>query len=154
MKSIKRAFHWIIDILKKRRVPFQISGGLAARIYGATRKLADIDIDIQNKHFKKLLPEVKDYIIFGPRRYKNKNWDLYLMTLCYRGQKIDICGADNAKIFDKNRGVWILYRTDFSMSESKKIFGIKVSVISKNDLINYKRKLRRRVDLLDLKQID
>ena len=154
MKSTKQALYWIVDILKKRRVPFQISGGLAARIYGATRGLADIDIDIREKNFKKLLPKVKNYIIFGPRRYKNKNWDAYLMTLCYCGQKIDICGANEAKIFDKNRRIWTSYRTDFSISESKNVFGIKVSVISKKDLVNYKRKLRRRVDLLDLKQIN
>lgn len=127
---------------------------MAAQVYGATRELADIDIDVLESEFEKILPGIKEYIIFGPAQYRDKNWDLWLITLRYKGQEIDIGGARKAKIFDKRKKKWVAAKADFSRSEIKKVLGTKVPVISKNDLINYKRKLRRKVDLLDLRQIE
>jgi len=153
MRGTKAAFYWIISILKKYEIPFQISGGLAAKIYGVRRELVDIDIDVPEEQFKEILPKVKNYIIFGPRRYKDADWDLWLMTLCYKGQNIDIAGAHQTKIFNKNTKQWIRIKTNFSTAEIKEIFGMKVPVISKKDLIKYKKKLRREVDLTDLRKL-
>lgn len=152
MKLNKKAFHWIVNILKKHRIPFQVSGGLAAKIYGAKRKLADIDLDIPEQRFNELLPDIKKYIVFGPGRYKDDCWDLQLITLRYKGQSIDISGARQAH-FDKSKKKWKLTKVDFSRSEIKKVFGVKVPVIAKKDLIKYKRRLGREVDLLDVKEI-
>ncbi len=71
-RNTKEAFCWIIDLLKKHKIPFQISGGLAARVYGASRKLADIDIDLSEKYFRILIPDISDYIKACPNRYKDK----------------------------------------------------------------------------------
>lgn len=51
MRDTKAALAWITGILKSSQVPFQISGGLAANVYGATRELADIDIDLPDEKF-------------------------------------------------------------------------------------------------------
>ena len=53
MRNTKKALTWIVRVLRKYKVSFQISGGFAARAYGATRELADIDIYIPNKAFDK-----------------------------------------------------------------------------------------------------
>lgn len=149
-KTIK-ALKWIIGILNKHKTDYQISGGFAAKLYDSDRELVDIDIDIPDNKFNNMYDDVKDYIIYGPKKYKDRNWDLKLMTLDYNGQTIDISGK--AKIFDKNSQKWVIRKVDFSKSDTMKIDGIDVSVISKEDLISYKSKLLRRVDRQDIKNL-
>ncbi|HLC94380.1 MAG TPA: hypothetical protein VJH96_02335 [Patescibacteria group bacterium] len=43
-RDTKKAFRWIVGILQTYKIPFQITGGFAARFYGANRPLYDIDI--------------------------------------------------------------------------------------------------------------
>lgn len=152
-KDTKGALEWIVGILKKYDVPFQISGGCAAKIYGSPRELNDIDIDIPENYFLKIISDVKPYIIYGPDQYKDKKWDLYLMTLNYAGQEIDI-GSGNAKISTKERDKWIDFSTDFSKAVKKTFLGIEVSVIPKEDLVNYKQSLdgvHQQVDIESIK---
>lgn len=79
--KVIEALQWIVGILEKHNVPYQISGGFAARLYGATRPINDIDIDIAHDGFEKILPEVREYIFFGPADYKDEKWDIYEMQL-------------------------------------------------------------------------
>ena len=112
-KNTKAAFSWIIDILKKFNIPFQITGGLAAIAHGADRPLADIDIDIPEEYFPLVKSEVKDFIQYGPAQFKDETWDLMLMTLNYKGQLIDLSGT-HIKIYNKNTKEWQDFFTDFS----------------------------------------
>jgi hypothetical protein len=149
-RNTKEAFCWIVGLLNKHQIPFQISGGFAARLYGSQRELADIDIGIQDGRFDDLYPDVKEYVIFGPARYLDNEWDLKLMTLKYEGQEIDIAGEDDIKIFDKENKSWISGGEDISLAQKQKIYGLSVPVIPKKALIAYKRKIMREVDRLDL----
>jgi predicted nucleotidyltransferase len=150
MKNTSEAFKWIVKILCNHSVPFQITGGLAARIYGSPRELTDIDIDIPDERFWEILPEVKEYIIFGPERYKDEQWDILLLTLKYHEQNIDLSGADSIKLFDFHAKTWFVPPHDFSKYETKEIFGFSVPVITKEDLIFYKSKIFRECDQIDL----
>ena len=153
MRQTKKAFEWIISILRRHKIPFQISGGLAAEIYGSQRKLADIDIDIPKDKFIDIVSEVKDYIVWGPKRYKDKNWNVFLMTLKYANQKIDISGGPTERIFDKKEKHWVNDRVSFSKKEIKKIFGIYVPVITRQELIRYKKQISRKIDDIDVESI-
>lgn len=153
MRQTKKAFKWIVFILERHKVPFQISGGLAAKAYGSSRKLADIDIDIPKDKFVDIIAEVKNYIVWGPKRYKDKNWNVFLMTLKYANQKIDISGGPVISIFNKKKKRWVNDRINFSDREMKKIFGIFVPVITKQELIEYKKKISRTIDKIDVESI-
>lgn len=148
--NTEKALKWIVNILDKYKVPFQITGGLAARIYGSERELADIDIEISDSNFEKITPEIKDYIIFGPDIFKDENWDLLLMTLKYENQEIDICGADSAKIFNQNTKNWEKLNSDLLKAVIKEVYKIKIPVIPIENLIKYKSKMLRNVDKEDI----
>ncbi len=153
MRKIREAFCWIIEILKEYKVPYRVSGGFAARVYGSKRKLADIDFDTTDATLHKILPEVKNYKVYGPVRYKDKEWNCLALELKYKCQEIGLIGMNSTKIFDKPRKKWVKFNCNFKKSEEKIIYGRKVKVISKEDLINYKKKIKRKVDLQDIKNL-
>jgi hypothetical protein len=86
-RDTKKAFEWIVNILRKTNSKFQISGGLAARIYGSTRELADIDIDVLENKLPEIQKKTKEYITYGPKIYKDDEFNLVLMSLNYKGQE-------------------------------------------------------------------
>lgn len=148
-QNTKEALRWIVKILRKRHVSFQISGGLAAQLHGSSRPLVDIDIDIPQKKFDAILPDVKACLIFGPQRFKDKQWDLFLMTLNYKGQRIDI-GSAEAKIYNAMTKKWESNSINFKRSQRKKLYGLLVPIMRKEDLIKFKKMLDRPVDRKDL----
>src|SRR3989338_5844801 len=129
MKNTKSAFNWIISILQKHKLPYRISGGFAARIYGSKRKLSGIDIDTIDMALNKVLPDVQKYALHNPNRYKGREWDCYYLGLRYKGQEIGLMGVNHAKIVDKTKQKWIRYKVDFSKVSKKKVYG-KISLTS------------------------
>ncbi len=135
------ALKWIVGILNKQNVKYQIAGGFAAKIYGSPRTVNDIDFDIHDSDFSKILSDISKYIIFGPARYKNEKWDTELITLNYHGQEIDISGADTIRMSNLDKTAWISYeKSDFN-SIPINIEGIEIEVIHPQELIDYKKEL-------------
>ena len=153
MRRTKEAFRWIVRILKRHKIPFEIAGGLAAETYGSKRPLADIDIDLNEKNYKKIMKEVKPYIKFGPGIFKDKHWNLELITLKYKGQYIDLAGIVHTKIFDSNKRKWVVLKSHLSRAHLKKVYGINVPIEDEKELISYKRELNRKVDKIDIKNL-
>ncbi|MEM0154559.1 MAG: hypothetical protein QW814_01845 [Methanothrix sp.] len=153
MRDTKSALKWIVQILESKDVKFNISGGFAAKIYGSHRRLADIDIDVKQTDIKRLLPSISKYIVYGPSKYVDKHWDIpIIVTLRYKGQTIDIFGADRVKIYDASAKSWVSY--PYSRNNKKKlVFGIAIPVIDKGVLIAYKSKLLRGVDRSDINEL-
>ena len=141
MERIENALHWIVLLLQKDRVPFQIGGGLAAHLYGSKRPINDIDIDIPDSAFDQILPEVREYIVFGPDRYKDSTWDVHLMTLDYHGQEIDLTGTQDGLIFNKESGQWDKHTMNLDDVTMIEAFGLLLPVQNARDLIRYKRKI-------------
>lgn len=149
-KDTEGAFKWIIEILNRHNIPFQLKGGFASRLYGVDRELADIDISIPENRFDELLPDIKDFIKSGPEQYLDEEWDIKLITLKYKGQYIDLAGAFEKKNFDKTNGVWVSTPSHFETSVFMDVYGINVPVISKEDLVAYKKLILRDVDIIDV----
>ncbi len=153
MKQSSKALRWIVNIFRKNGIPFQVVGGLAAKAYGATRKLHDIDIYVPDKHMNTIINQTKEFIIWGPKRIKIKNWDLEFIKIRYAGQLIEIGPPEKTKIYNNEKRRWFKEKIDFSKSEIREVMGIKIPVMPKNQLISRKQKLARNVDKIDLKQM-
>ncbi len=149
----KAALIWIVEILNKHGIPYQVEGGLAANCYGSIRELADIDIFIPSFGFEEISEAVEGHVDFGPAHYTGKHWRLVYQVLDYRGQRIEICDAGNAKYLDTQRNTWIKRDIDFAEAETIEMFDIYIRVISKNDLIEYKSRVNREVDIIDIEQM-
>lgn len=152
-KNTENAFKWIIGLLQKNNIPFQLSGGFAAKLYGSIRPLNDIDIEVQDRYFDKLLPLVKKFLIYGPERYKDDTFDLLLMTLKYDGQEIDISGCESDKLYNQKTEQWESCGTKINDIFEKEVYGMNVPVIKWQDLVAYKKKIRRPTDLEDVEAI-
>jgi hypothetical protein len=142
MQDIKRALDWIIPLLKKKGISFQITGGFAAYLYGATRQVNDIDIDLPTSNLDSLLPEVESYITSPPQRHSDTTWDLYVCTLNYHGQLIDLTGASDAFIHNKDTGRWDALEMNFGLVVWRDALGHSLPVQNPNDLIAYKLKIK------------
>ncbi len=153
MQNTKNAFKWIVGILQKNKIPFQFSEEFAAKIYGSNRPLYDIDIEMPDRYFNKLLPHIKDYLVYGPQRYLDETFDLLLITLKYEGQKIDISGCETDKLFNHQTRRWESCSTEINDVVEKKFYGLTVPVIKWKDLVAYKEKIRRPIDIEDIKAI-
>lgn len=153
MRDTGAAFNWIIDLLETNGIPYQIIGGFAAKAYGATRELWDIDIYVSGKNFPLICRLASSYTEWGPGHYKDESWDCEFVKLRFNGQQIDIGNADNTRWYDREAGAWVTERVDFSSSTPVNIMGRDVPVMPKSKLIEYKRKLGRKVDLEDLEQM-
>jgi hypothetical protein len=137
-EKTNNALLWITGILNKHKIPFQISGGFAAKLYGSPRPLNDIDIDIPEDRFEEIHDEVKNYYTMPPQQYVDKKWNLWLMTLNYEGQEIDVGGGINLKIHDDKNDVWLPFSVDFGQVVWISVAGITVPVIPKEELVRYK----------------
>jgi hypothetical protein len=140
-RDTKKTLHCISGLLRKHRVPFVISGGFSAKIYGSPRPLNDIDMDIPARYFDTILEDIRPYIIYGPDQYVDERWDLQLITLNHEGQEVDISGGDTVHICDARTGEWADVPADFENVEHKEVLGIVVPVVRPEDLISYKSML-------------
>lgn len=136
------ALDWLIPLLKRTNAPFQITGGLAAYIYGATRPIHDIDIDIPMSLFEVLSPQLAPFMEVPPQRERNSTWDVYVTVLNYQGQIIDLSGDKEAFVHNKDTNQWDLLEMNFDTVIWIEAFGHRLPVQNPSDLIAYKRKIR------------
>lgn len=80
-------------------------------------------------------------------------WKGYYMELNYHGIRIEVGETTNTKFFNKKTNQWEKFPDALKNAVTKKIFGLTLPVMPKKSLIAYKSKLKRKVDLLDLKSL-
>lgn len=143
----------IASILKNNDIKFQISGGLAAIIYGAKRPLYDIDIDVLKKDIFRVRELFKNHITEDFYHLQDENFDIWLLTLKIYGVPVDISQAEDF-YFGSANSEKVLMSPDLSKSVFIDFNGIKIPVENKDELIKYKKILARETDLADTKQIE
>ena len=153
-EDIHAALSWIVEILSRHQVPYQIVGGLAAQAYGATRPLVDIDLYAPLEKADGVLEEIRPYVTRELMPHLSASWDLVYMALNYQGQDIEIGNTSpTPRFFNHRDGHWELQAIDHTRSNVVNIYGVAANIMPKDELLNYKAMLAREVDAIDLKQI-
>ena len=151
--DLTTALKWVTGIFNQMEICYQVVGGLAARCYGSIRPLHDIDFYVPGKDISTLEKILTEHIKSGPEYYQDEHWDLVFMKLIYNGQQIEIGDADNTKYFDSQSQRWIKEEINFSESNIIEFEGIALPVMPKQALIEYKQRLNRKVDRIDIKEM-
>ena len=151
--SDSSALGWIVDVLRCADVPYQVVGGLAARAYGARRPLVDLDFYVPTSRLVAVAAVTQTYVTRPPSHHRDEDWDLTFMKLEYEGQPIELGGADGARYFDRQAGLWREAGIRFDTSVEATIFGIRIPVMPLDQLIEYKLRLDRDVDRQDVAEI-
>lgn len=153
-QKISQSLNWIVSILNRHQIPYQIIGGLAAKAYGAKRPLVDIDLYAQLDEAQAALEEMKPNVIRNPSPYRSTSWDVTYMALDYCGVLIEIGDSStNPRIYNQLGQCWEPLLFDFTKSTLMNLYDVEVTVMPKDELIRYKAMLNREVDLLDIQQI-
>lgn len=150
---VEPALRWIAGVLERHGVPFQVVGGVAARAYGATRPVADIDLYIPAAKLRTVVEAVSPHVTRPPARHRGAHWDLVFVRLEYAGQVIELGVADDAKYWDVQAGRWREAAVEFEAADVREVFGVRVPVMPRERLLLYKRRLGRPVDRADVEQM-
>ncbi|HLG62701.1 MAG TPA: hypothetical protein VKY19_12250 [Ktedonosporobacter sp.] len=153
-QKIGQALNWIISLLNRHHVPYQIVGGLAAKAYGATRPLVDIDIYVPMEQAQAAIEEMKPYVVREPLPHKSDSWDLIYMALEYDNIWIELGDTTtNPSFYNRRDQRWEPQIIDFARSNTINLYGTEVHIMPKDELISYKAMLDRPVDHQDLLEI-
>lgn len=147
------ALAWITGLLNRRGVTFQLVGGAAARAWGATRPLVDLDFYV-DADLGELASELEPWIVSPSGRHVDEHWDLVFLQLDYRGQTVELAQAAGARYRDPADGRWRDQAVDFDASVDREVLGVTVPVMPRGQLLEYKRRLRRPVDERDVREIE
>lgn len=148
----KKILKQVVESFEENNIHFQITGGLAAIIYGAKRSLFDIDIDVLKKDIPKISQLFVKYITQSHHRNQGKYFDNWTMVLEIDGVLVDIGQAEDCYMFGED-GKKIEMGTDLSHPTMVKFESMNLPVEPKDELVYYKKVLGRETDLIDIEQM-
>lgn len=147
-RNIQRALYWIVGVLRKHKVLFQITGGLAASCYGSPRKFHDIDILISKASLQLILPNIKRRLVFSPAQYRDQHLDSFMAALKIYGVKIDL--GTSCRIKNRRTGRWHQTPGLTQPTSWKRLWGLRIPLEPRTKLIKIKRILGRKKDMADI----
>jgi hypothetical protein len=153
-QKIGAALNWIVSLLNRHNIPYQIVGGLAAKAYGSTRPLVDIDIYAPMEQVRPALDEMRPYIVREPLPHHSDSWNLIYMALEYHDIYIEIGDAStNPRFYNRRDGRWEAQPITFANSTIMTLYGTQVCLMPRDELLAYKAMLQREVDYQDIEEI-
>lgn len=142
------ALQELSDTLHANNISFVVIGGLAAMAWGAKRPLVDIDIQVGELDMEKTRSLFIKSLDTDTRHYVSEHWDITQMIINLHGVGIDICQADNFCVVTSNTREPVPNSIDSAVD--KEVGGVLIPVMPKGELIGYKQKIGRPVDLEDI----
>jgi hypothetical protein len=148
------AVGWLADLFRDRDVRYAAAGGLAARAWGATRPLVDLDFYVHAEDLDRVESDLAPYVVEPLSKLVNDHWDLSLIRLEYAGVPLELSVGEGAKYREAQSGAWHDACPDFDDCPERELFGTRVRVMNRDDLVEYKRRVDRAVDRADIASIE
>ncbi|MGE5140048.1 MAG: hypothetical protein ACM3JD_11340 [Rudaea sp.] len=153
-EQIHAALSWLVSLLSRHNVPYQVVGGLAAQAYGATRPLVDIDLYVPLDLAQAAVQEMRPFIVREALPHRSDSWDLVYLALDFHGVYIEIGDSStNPRFYDRLDQRWEPQVIDYVASTIVSLYGIDVAVMPREELLRYKAMLDREVDHWDIQAI-
>lgn len=133
-------------------MPFQVSGGLAAKMYGSPRPLYDLDFDVREEDLRRIRDLFRARVARDIYHHVDEHHDTLLLTLNIGGVLVDFAPIENYYVAGRD-GQKVLAVSSLSKAKPMKLGDLEVPVIDQDELIAYKKILQRPEDLADIAAI-
>jgi hypothetical protein len=145
---------WLTDLFADRGVRYAAAGGLAARAWGASRPLVDLDFYVKGEDLDRIESELAPYVVQPLSEFRNEHWDLSFMRLEYAGAPLELSVGEGARYREAATGEWHDACPDFEDCPERELFGTTVKVMNRAQLMEYKRRVDRAVDRADIASME
>ena len=95
----------------------------------------------------------REYLSFGPAHHRGEQWDLVYLQFSFGDQLVEVGSDRNCGIREASSGEWHSKVLNFTRYQTLPVYGRRVRIMDKADLIAYKRILGREVDREDIRQL-
>jgi len=124
-KKVGEALAWIVGVLERHGVPYQVVGGLAARAHGAERPIVDVDLYVPSDRAGDALEEIRPRVVWGPEHHASDEWDLTFLKADYGGQRVELGDSSgDPRFFDRDRGRRVPQCIDYDAGVRMEILGV------------------------------
>ncbi len=148
------ALAWLCELLRERGVRFAAIGGLAARAWGARRPLVDLDFLVAGEDLARVEPELTPFVVRPLSPHRDDRREFSVLRLEYGGVPIELAVAEGARYREASTGEWHLPEIALARCPRRKVLGVPLPVLAREDLLRWKRHLDRAIDRADVAALE
>ena len=162
-KQALAALKYLVPILAKYPFRWCISGGFACHVYGVSRPIEEIHIDLEvdkdDPRFADFLREVRPFTTLPFQIWVDQNYDHYVMEVTVDHCILSICPTKNLHMFDRGTGkTKLFYKNGIPQPERVVFEGLTLPLLPKQWVIKMKQALvkkraRDRSDIVAMERL-
>ena len=150
--SAVHAARTVLSACLNHSMPIQLTGGVAAFMYGAKRPLYDVDFTVFDADLERCSLLCLPYSSCAVTAFEDEFWRFRQFSCVVNGWNVDVAGH-SAQLFSAQHRRWVDWTSDLSRPCLKSCWGELLPLEPLDQLIEWKSQLRRPADLLDLGQL-
>jgi hypothetical protein len=148
------ALAWLCELLRERGVRFAAVGGLAARAWGATRPLVDLDFLVAGEDLDRVKPDLAPFVVRPLSPHRDERREFSCLRLEYGGVPIELAIAEGARYREASTGEWHHEEIALTRCPRRQVLGMPLPVLARDDLLRLKRRLDRAIDRADVAALE
>lgn len=148
------ALAWLSGLLADRGVRFAAVGGLAARAWGASRPLVDLDFLMSAEDLDRMEPDLSPFVVRPLSEHRDPHREFACLRLEYGGIPIELAVTEGARYREASTGEWHTEEIALARCPERQVLGIRLPVLARDDLLRLKRRLDRAIDRADVAALE